>query len=69
MFIKCYTTQQLLKSADLLRESGDVVVDSQLYVLHLMQNLLERHNDSESVKDRVSQHCRVCFNSTTLKIS
>ena len=28
MFIKLYATQQLLKSADLLRESGEIVVDS-----------------------------------------
>ena len=54
MFIKCYTTQQLLKSADLLRESGDVVVDSQLYVLFLMLNLQKGNNDLESVRDRNS---------------
>ena len=36
--IKFYAAQQLLKLADLLRESGDVVVNSRLHVLHLMLN-------------------------------
>ena len=42
--------EQLLKSADLLRESGEIVVDSWL-LLDLMLNLQEGHNEFESVRD------------------
>ena len=54
MFIKCYATTQLLKSADLLMESGEIVADNWLHVLYLMLNLQQGCSDSESVRDRVS---------------
>ena len=47
MFIKFNATQQLLKLADLLRESGDI---AEIWlVLHLMLNLQEGSNDLEIV--------------------
>ena len=49
MFIKFNATQPLLKLADLLRESGEIVVNIWLHVSHLMLNLQQGHNDSESV--------------------
>ena len=50
-------------------ESGEIVVNSWLHVLHLMLNLQEGHNELESVRDTVSLHYYVCFNSTTFKIT
>ena len=47
--IKFYATQKLLKLADLLRESGVVVVNSWLHVLHLMLNLQEGNSELEFV--------------------
>ena len=49
MFIKLYDMQQLLKLADLLRESGDIAGNSWLQVSHLILNLQEGNNDLESV--------------------
>ena len=47
MFIKFNATQQLLKLANLLRESGDI---AEIWlVLHLMLNLQEGSNDLEIV--------------------
>ena len=43
------------------------MVNSWLHVLHLMLNLREGDNELESVRDTVSLHYKVCFNSTTLK--
>ena len=40
IFIKVYAPQQLLKLADLLKESGEVVVNSRPHVSHLMLNIL-----------------------------
>ena len=45
MFVKFHATQQLLKSDDLFRESGDGVDESWPHVLHLMLNLQQEHND------------------------
>ena len=46
---KVSPTQQLTKLTHLLRESGEVVVNSCLHVSHLMLNLQEGTNDSEFV--------------------
>ena len=66
MFVKFHATQQLLKSDDLFRESGDGVDESWPHVLHLMLNLQQEHNDSESEFHYI---IKFVFNSTTLKIS
>ena len=61
--IKLYATQQLLKLADLLRESGEILVNSWLHVSNLMLNLQEGNNESESVRDTVSLRYKDCFKS------
>ena len=55
MVIKFVLTQQLLKSPHLLMESGEIVDDSWLHVLHVMLNLQEGTNDLEFVIENVSQ--------------
>ena len=55
MFIKLYATQQLFKLADLFRESGEIVVNSWLHVSHLMLNIQEGDNDSESCSPSVEE--------------
>ena len=54
MFIKLYATQQLLKLADLLRESGNVVSNSWPHASNLILNLQQGHNELQSVTDTVS---------------
>ena len=50
MFIKFHAAQQLLKLPDLLREPGEIPDYSWLYVLHLILNLQEGHNELEFVE-------------------